>query len=66
MANSSWFEEIDGEAQELATRLRQQVLTLPDPKPEALFEHVYAHPHRLIEEERREYLAYLSGFEGEH
>ncbi|MEV6101683.1 pyruvate dehydrogenase (acetyl-transferring) E1 component subunit alpha [Nocardia sp. NPDC051981] len=48
-------------ADEVATRLRTATLTMPDPEPAELFDHVYATPHRLIEEERREYAAYLEG-----
>ncbi|MGV9667523.1 pyruvate dehydrogenase (acetyl-transferring) E1 component subunit alpha [Nocardia niigatensis] len=48
-------------ADEVAARLRTATLTMPDPEPTELFDHVYATPHRLIEEERREYAAYLEG-----
>jgi 2-oxoisovalerate dehydrogenase E1 component alpha subunit len=65
-ADLAYFNQIDEEGQEIATKLRQQVLSMEEPPPEALFEHVYAAPHRLIEEEKREYLEYLSSFEGGH
>ncbi|MTE11790.1 pyruvate dehydrogenase (acetyl-transferring) E1 component subunit alpha [Nocardia aurantiaca] len=48
-------------ADAVAARLRNATLTMPDPEPLALFDHVYATPHRLIDEERREYAAYLEG-----
>lgn len=63
-ADSAFFDEVDAEAQGVADRLRQQLLSMPDPEPSALFEHVYAGPHRLIEEEKREYLEYLDAIGG--
>ena len=33
--------------------LRRGCLAMPDPEPDALFEHVYAEPHPLLDEERR-------------
>ncbi|MEC3954759.1 pyruvate dehydrogenase (acetyl-transferring) E1 component subunit alpha [Nocardia sp. CDC153] len=48
-------------ADDVAARLRGATLTMPDPEPTELFDHVYATPHRLIEEERRDYAAYLEG-----
>jgi pyruvate dehydrogenase E1 component alpha subunit len=38
---------------------------MPDPMPESMFENVYVEPHPRIEEERREFAAYRSSFEGE-
>ena len=46
-------------------RVREGCLTMPDPMPESMFENVYVEPHPRIEEERREFAAYRSSFEGE-
>jgi 2-oxoisovalerate dehydrogenase E1 component alpha subunit len=46
-----------------AARLRAAVLALPDPGPLALFDNVYAGPHTILDAERAEYAAYLSGFD---
>ncbi|WP_067702234.1 pyruvate dehydrogenase (acetyl-transferring) E1 component subunit alpha [Nocardia jejuensis] len=48
-------------ADEVAARLRSATLGMADPEPSRLFDHVYATPHPLIEEERRAYAAHLEG-----
>ncbi|WP_067860482.1 pyruvate dehydrogenase (acetyl-transferring) E1 component subunit alpha [Nocardia shimofusensis] len=47
--------ELTARADAAAAELRHATLTMPDPDPAALFEHVYADPHPLIDEERREF-----------
>jgi pyruvate dehydrogenase E1 component alpha subunit len=63
MADSGFFEEVDAEAKRLGAELREACLALPDPEPSALFEHVYAEQHSLIDAERDAYAAYLATFE---
>ena len=36
---------------------------MPDPEPLSIFDHVYAEPHPLIDEERAQFAAYLDSFE---
>ena len=43
----------------------QGCLSMPDPEPLAMFDHIYVDPHPLVEQERAEFAAYLSRFEGE-
>jgi pyruvate dehydrogenase E1 component alpha subunit len=50
-------------ADDVATTLRAGCLSMPDPGPDALFEHVYAAPHPLVNEERSAFAAYLAGFD---
>jgi pyruvate dehydrogenase E1 component alpha subunit len=50
-------------ADDVATTLRAGCLSMPDPEPDALFEHVYAAPHPLVNEERSAFAAYLAGFD---
>jgi pyruvate dehydrogenase E1 component alpha subunit len=38
---------------------------MPDPRPLAIFENVYAGPNALLDAEREQYAAYLDSFEGE-
>ncbi|MFI1915312.1 pyruvate dehydrogenase (acetyl-transferring) E1 component subunit alpha [Nocardia sp. NPDC020380] len=59
MWDSDFEQDVVIRADEVAARLRSATLGMPDPEPMRLFDHVYATPHRLIEEERREYAAYL-------
>ncbi|MEI2764965.1 MAG: pyruvate dehydrogenase (acetyl-transferring) E1 component subunit alpha [Dermatophilaceae bacterium] len=62
-ADGAFFAEIDEQADELAASLRAECLALPDPPGEAMFEHVYAEPHPLLQAERAEFAAYQAGFE---
>ncbi|AYF74988.1 pyruvate dehydrogenase (acetyl-transferring) E1 component subunit alpha [Nocardia yunnanensis] len=59
--DSAFEHDVDERAAAVAARLRAATLTMPDPQPTELFDHVYATPHRLIAEESREYAAYLEG-----
>jgi pyruvate dehydrogenase E1 component alpha subunit len=65
LADAAFFEQIDAEAKEVATDLRKQCLSLPDPGPLEMFENVYAEPHPLMTEEQEQFAAYLASFEGE-
>jgi pyruvate dehydrogenase E1 component alpha subunit len=42
--------------------VRVDCRALPDPRPEAMFEHVYAGAHAQLDEECSAFLAYLEGF----
>ena len=64
-ANSAFFEEVEAEAAELASRVREACRALPDPPPLAVFDHVYTGASAILDAEREEYAAYLSGFEHE-
>jgi pyruvate dehydrogenase E1 component alpha subunit len=65
MADAGFFEEVAAEAKRYATELRRRCLAMPDPRPLAIFENVYAEPHSLITEEREQFAAYLDSFEAE-
>jgi 2-oxoisovalerate dehydrogenase E1 component alpha subunit len=56
---------VTAKADEVAATLRQGCLSMPDPEPAALFEHVYAEPHPLLDEERATYEAYLAELDEE-
>jgi 2-oxoisovalerate dehydrogenase E1 component alpha subunit len=62
-ADSSFFEQVQDEADAEAARLRAGCLALPDPAPLALFDNVSAGPNAILDAERADYEAYLSGFE---
>lgn len=63
VVDQSFFDAVEAEAEQLAVRLRDACRAMPDPEPEAIFAHVYAEPHPLVDEERALYAAYLDGFE---
>jgi pyruvate dehydrogenase E1 component alpha subunit len=62
-ANQAFFDALDKESDELAVHVRRGCLEMPDPEPLAIFDHVYAERHPLIEEERAQFAAYLDTFE---
>jgi 2-oxoisovalerate dehydrogenase E1 component alpha subunit len=64
-ADEHFEDAVDQEAQALAAALRRGCLAMEDPDPASLFDHVYAGPHSLLEEERAAYAAYLAGFDEE-
>jgi pyruvate dehydrogenase E1 component alpha subunit len=63
LADQEFFDKVDAEADALGKDVRRRCLELPDPEPDALFQHVYAAQHSLLDEERDQYLTYLAGFE---
>ena len=65
-ADEAFFKSVDDEADEIAADIRARCVSMPDPKPVSIFDHVYAEPHPLMDEERAEYGAYWESFEGAH
>jgi pyruvate dehydrogenase E1 component alpha subunit len=64
IADSDYLTEIDNEADQHALTLRERVISMPDPDPNGIFEHVYAEGSPLIDAERAEFAAYHASFEG--
>jgi pyruvate dehydrogenase E1 component alpha subunit len=64
-ADSQFFDEVEREADELAAHVRVGCLTMPDPTPESMFDHVYVEDHPLVDAEREEFAAYQASFAGE-
>jgi pyruvate dehydrogenase E1 component alpha subunit len=62
-ADDAFFAEVAAEGEELATRVREGVRTMPSPAPEELFDHVYAGPHSGVDRERAEFTAYRATFD---
>jgi pyruvate dehydrogenase E1 component alpha subunit len=56
-AGDDFFTEVEREADDLAADLRTAVRAMPDPPPENIFVHAYAHPHPLVEEQASAALA---------
>jgi pyruvate dehydrogenase E1 component alpha subunit len=59
--DAAWFAAVDEAADAAAAALREAVVTMPDPSPLSIFDHVYAEPHPLVDEERAEMAALLGG-----
>jgi 2-oxoisovalerate dehydrogenase E1 component alpha subunit len=51
-ADQDFFDAVATEGSALAERVRRDLRALPDPEPTSMFDHVYAEPHPLVEEER--------------
>lgn len=62
LVDSDHFEALEREADQLAARIRQGCLDMPDPPPLALFDHVYVEETELIATQRAGFSAYLDGF----
>jgi 2-oxoisovalerate dehydrogenase E1 component subunit alpha len=65
LASPAFFEGVEKEAADLGAQVRNACVSMPDPRPLQMFEHVYAEPHPLIDAEREQYAAYLSSFADE-
>ena len=59
------FEGIDAEAAELAADVRRRTLELTEPPMSSMFEHVYAEPHPLMDEQLRWLQDYEASFGGD-
>jgi 2-oxoisovalerate dehydrogenase E1 component alpha subunit len=62
IADRHFFDAVDHEAEELAVLVREGVRMMPEPPAEALFDHVYAERHPLMEQERLRLRAYEASF----
>jgi 2-oxoisovalerate dehydrogenase E1 component alpha subunit len=62
-ADAAFDDEVAAVAEAGAAALRRGVLALPDPEPDALFDHVYAEPHALLDEERAAYADFVATLE---
>ena len=62
LADAAFFASVETESEALAVHLRDGCRALPDPAPASMFDHVYAEPHPLVDEERAQFTAYHSSF----
>jgi pyruvate dehydrogenase E1 component alpha subunit len=54
---------VASEADELGAHVREAALTAKSREPIGVLDHVYEEPHTGLEEQRREFGAYLAGFD---
>jgi pyruvate dehydrogenase E1 component alpha subunit len=66
LADPTFIESVDADADALAARIRKGCLEMPDPDPLSMFDDVYAEQTPLLEEQREELGSYLAGFTGGH
>ena len=62
MAQAGYFDAIDEEARIAAVELRERVLSLPDPDPRTLFDHVYPHGSPELDQQREQFDRYTASF----
>ena len=56
-------ERVRSKADDVAARLREETVHMPDPPASAVFEHVYTGPHSGLDRQRDHYARYLAGVE---
>lgn len=66
LAEQSWFDDVQAEADELGHTLREGCKAMPDPQPLDLFDHVYAEEPEELRVQREGFADYLASFEGGH
>jgi 2-oxoisovalerate dehydrogenase E1 component alpha subunit len=64
IADAAFFAEVDEQARREAVHLRERVLTMPDPAPVTMFDHVYPNGSPLLDEQRAQFNRYMESFEG--
>jgi 2-oxoisovalerate dehydrogenase E1 component alpha subunit len=62
LIDAAFLTDLDRESDELAAHVRQGCLSMPDPQPLAMFDHIYVDPHPLVDEERAQFATYLESF----
>jgi 2-oxoisovalerate dehydrogenase E1 component alpha subunit len=62
LVDDAYLASLDAEADALAARLRAACLAMPDPGPEAIFEHVYAGGSPELDAQQESFARYLAGF----
>ncbi|GAA1012617.1 pyruvate dehydrogenase (acetyl-transferring) E1 component subunit alpha [Streptomyces thermogriseus] len=60
--DETFFANVEAESEALGRRVREAVRAMPDPDGFAIFEHVYADGHALVDEERAQFAAYQASF----
>ncbi len=65
IADAAFFDSVEAEGDELAARIRQGTLEMPDPDPASMFDHVYAEQTPPLAAQRAEFVRYHASFEGE-
>jgi 2-oxoisovalerate dehydrogenase E1 component alpha subunit len=64
IADSAFFDSVEADGDELAARIRQGTVEMPDPEPTEMFDHVYAEQTPHLVAQRAEFVKYHASFEG--
>jgi 2-oxoisovalerate dehydrogenase E1 component alpha subunit len=65
LADATYFEQVEADADTLAARMRSECLTMPDPSPLIMFDQAYERPTPALVEQQQAFEAYQAGFAGE-
>jgi 2-oxoisovalerate dehydrogenase E1 component alpha subunit len=65
LADATYFDEVEAQADTLAARMRSECLGMPDPSPLIMFDQAYETPTPLLLEQQQAFEAYQAGFVGE-
>jgi pyruvate dehydrogenase E1 component alpha subunit len=65
-ADDAFFGDVEDEAARQAAHLRERVLSMPDPEPLTMFDHVYPGGSPELDEQRETFSRYLDSFAGGH
>ncbi len=66
IVDAGFYAGVEAEADELAARLRAGCLSMPDPDPLSIFDHVYVETTPQLRQQREDFAGYLASFEGAH
>jgi len=64
--DDDYLAAVQQQADQTAAVLRRGCLETVEPTALSMFDHVYAEPHPLVDEERRQFASYLDTLEGTH
>ncbi|MDQ1539253.1 MAG: 2-oxoisovalerate dehydrogenase component alpha subunit [Actinomycetota bacterium] len=64
-ADKTFFDAVEVEADELATKVREGCLAMVDPDPLSMFDNIYVEEHPLVEAEKAAFATYSASFGGE-
>jgi len=64
--DEEFFADVDAHAAREAVSLRERVLSMPDPDPMVMFDHVYPEGSPEVDAQRETFAGYISSFEGGH
>jgi len=63
LADQDFFDALEKESDDLAAHVREGCLSMADPEPLSVFDHVYVDEHPLLVEEHAQFAAYLDTFD---
>jgi 2-oxoisovalerate dehydrogenase E1 component alpha subunit len=64
LADATFFEAVEADADTLAARMRSECLGMPDPSPLIMFDQAYETPTPALVEQQQAFEAYHAGFAG--